>query len=294
VNKFQRSKLWLRSFTFLTLVCATIASLFKLESSVAGELNSYGTERVITSVSVSARTAVNPNSPVYGYQIVNSYPHDVNAFTQGLIFHDGFLYESTGIQGRSSLRKVELETGSVLQKYLLPTRFFGEGLTLWKDKLIQLTWHGGMGIVYDQKTFNPLYGFPYSTEGWGITHDGRHLIMSDGSSTLYFLDPETFRQIKNIKIHDGNVAVANLNELEYVNGEIYANVWLTDYIARIAPETGRVLGWIDLEELLGEEERTPSANVLNGIAYDKQQDRLFVTGKYWPKLFEIKVTKRLH
>jgi len=282
-------------FAFLALLFTAIGLLFKLKGGIAGESNSYqAVEHAIAPVSMGRGITVNPDFPVYGYRIVNSYPHDTNAFTQGLVFHNGFLYESTGVRGKSSLRKVELETGKVLQKYLLPTHFFGEGLTLWKDKLIQLTWEGGKGIVYDKGTFHPLYEFSYSTEGWGITHDGRHLIMSDGSSTLYFLDPETFQQKKTIKVHDGNVPVVNLNELEYVNGEIYANVWLTDYIARIAPETGRLLGWIDLKELLGEEDRTPSANVLNGIAYDKKQNRLFVTGKYWPKLFEIKLTQRLH
>jgi glutaminyl-peptide cyclotransferase len=278
----------------LPLVCTVIASLAEIESSDAGEVNSYSPSGAIAPAWMDTKPVVEPNSPVYGYRIVNSYPHDVNAFTQGLIFHDGFLYESTGMRGHSSLRKVELETGNILQKYLLPARFFGEGLTRWRNKLIQLTWRRGMGIVYDQKTFHPLYSFPYSTEGWGITHNGQYLIMSDGSSILYFLDPETFQEVKNIKVHDGNDAVANLNELEYVNGEIYANVWLTDYIARIAPETGQVLGWIDLKGLLEEEERTPSVDVLNGIAYDEQQDRLFVTGKYWPKLFEIELMKKSH
>lgn len=234
----------------------------------------------------------NSASPVYDYQIINSYPHDPEAFTQGLIFDGGFLYESTGKRGRSTLRRVELETGNILQKYSLPTRYFGEGLALWKDKLIQLTWQGGVGFVYDNKTFDFLYKFFYSTEGWGLTHDNHRLIMSDGSSTLSFLNAETFQQVKQIQVHDNNKFISNLNELEYIKGEIYANIWLTNYIARISPETGQVKGWINLEGLLGEGVSASSAGVLNGIAYDDQQERLFVTGKYWPKLFEIKLIKR--
>lgn len=246
---------------------------------------------IISSAIVRKKIPVCPRSVVYGYQIINSYPHDTNAFTQGLVFHDGFLYESTGIRGKSSLRKVELETGNVLQQYLLPARFFGEGLTLWGNKLIQLTWQRGVGFIYDRGLFNLLNSFSYSTEGWGITHNNRYLVMSDGSPVLYFLDPETFQPIRTIKVHDRDVLIANLNELEYVKGEIYANIWLTDYIVRVSPETGQVLGWINLEGLLSGADRTPTANVLNGIAYDENQDRLFVTGKYWPKLFEIKLTE---
>lgn len=246
----------------------------------------------LESIKTQTRAPLNSVLPVYGYRIINSYPHDPTAFTQGLIFDGGVLYESTGKWGKSTLRKVELETGNVLQEYLLPRRFFGEGLTLWQGKLIQLTWQARVGFVYDKETFNPLYGFFYSREGWGITHDNRHLIMSDGSSTLYFLSPENLQLVKSIKVYDDDTPIANLNELEYVKGEIYANIWLTDYIARISPETGQVLGWINLKALLGEAEQTSSAGVLNGIAYDNKQDRLFVTGKYWPRLFEIKLTKR--
>lgn len=237
-----------------------------------------------------ANGPVNSTSPVYSYQIINSYPHDSGAFTQGLIFNEGFLYESTGKRGQSTLRKVDLKTGKVLQQYSLPKRYFAEGLTLWQDKLIQLTWRGETGFVYDKRTFNPLREFLYSTEGWGITHNDRYLIMSDGSSTLYFLNPEDFRLVKRIQVHDNTIPIANLNELEYVKGEIYANIWLTDYIVRISPETGQVLGWINLENLLSQGKPAPLADVLNGIAYDENQDRLFVTGKYWPNLFEIKLT----
>ena len=227
-------------------------------------------------------------TPVYDYKIVNTYVHDRDAFTQGLVFDDGFLYEGTGICGESTLRKVELETGKVLKIYHLPDQFFGEGLTLWDDELIQLTWLSKVGFVYDKGNFLPLSDFTYPTEGWGITHDGNYLIMSDGTSTLYFLEPDTFDEIKRIEVYDTDVPVTKLNELEYVQGEIYANVWPTNRIARISPETGQVTGWIDLNGLLSEEEElSQRCDVLNGIAYDAKHDRLFITGKCWPKLFEI-------
>ena len=228
-------------------------------------------------------------APVYTYKILNTYPHDQKAFTEGLIFEDGYLYEGTGIQGESTLRKVDLETGEVLKVYRLPTQFFGEGVTIWEDTLIQLTWQSRIGFVYDKESFLLLREFTYPTEGWGITHDGKHLIMSDGTSTLYFLNPETFEEVRRIEVRDAGRLITHLNELEYIQGEIYANVWLTNRIARISPETGCVVGWIDLEGLLSTEDRLQPVDVLNGIAYDATRDRLFVTGKYWPKLFEIKL-----
>ncbi len=228
-------------------------------------------------------------TPVYGYKIVHTYPHDRDAFTQGLLFDDGFLYEGTGLRGRSSLRKIELETGNVLRIYHLPRRFFGEGLTLWQDKLIQLTWHSGTGFVYDKEDFRLLKTFSYSGEGWGITHDGKALIVSDGTATLRFLDPRTFEEISRVQVRDGQIPIAKLNELEYVRGEIYANVYLTDRIVRISPTTGTVVGWIDLQGLLDRNELSRGAGVLNGIAYDAEGNRLLVTGKRWPKLFEIKL-----
>jgi glutamine cyclotransferase len=221
-----------------------------------------------------------------GYKIVHDYPHDREAFTQGLLYHDGFLYETTGMEGKSSLRKVDLTTGKVLQRVDLPGAYFGEGLALWKDKLIQLTWKSKIGFVYDRATFRQIGSFNYSREGWGITQDGKRLIMSDGTSTLYFWDPETFKEIGHLDVTDNGKPVKNLNELEYVRGEIYANVWMTERIARISPATGRVLGWIDLPGLLTPAERSQT-DVMNGIAYDAKQNRLFVTGKNWPKLFEI-------
>jgi glutamine cyclotransferase len=228
-------------------------------------------------------------TPVFHYTMVNTYPHDPQAFTQGLIFLGGFLYESTGLQGRSSLRKVELESGRIVKQDHLPAHLFGEGLTHWKDRLVQLTWRSGLGLVYERETFRLIKKFNYPSEGWGLTQDGRHLIMSDGSARLYFLDPDSFREIKRLEVHEDGQPIQNLNELEFINGEIYANVFMTDRIARISPKSGRVTGWIDLKGLLPPKESNRPVDVLNGIAYDAETGRLFVTGKLWPKLFEIKV-----
>jgi len=189
------------------------------------------------------------------------------------------------------LRKVELETGYILQNHDLPEKYFGEGLTIFDDKIIQLTWRSRVGFVYDKKSFKLVKKFNYSTEGWGITHDGKSLIMSDGTDNLYFLDPETFEEIKRVKVFDKNGPVNRLNELEYVKGEILANIWLSNRIARISPETGEVLGWIDLRGLSDDLDRMKNTKVLNGIAFDAKNDRLFVTGKLWPKIFEIKLLK---
>jgi len=227
--------------------------------------------------------------PVYTCNIVNTYPHDRNAFTQGLVFEDGVLYEGTGRFGYSTLRRVELETGDILQIRELSAQFFGEGITIYGNKIIQLTWQSNIGFVYDKNSFELLQEFNYSTEGWGITHDGKRLIMSDGTSTLHFLDPQTFEEIGQLGVFDNDCPVTRLNELEYVQGEIYANVWQTDRVARIAPETGRVIGWVELGGLLTTEDRSEPVDVLNGIAYDAKTDRLFVTGKLWSKLFEIEL-----
>ena len=231
-------------------------------------------------------------TPVFTYVLVKAYPHDPQAFTQGLVFLNGFLYESTGLQGRSSLRQVELETGKVLKQLDLPAHFFGEGLTHWKDQLIQLTWRSGTGLVYERETFRLLKKFAYAGEGWGLTQDGQHLIMSDGSARLYFLDPDTFREIRRLEVHDDGRPILNLNELEFTNGEVLANVFMTDRIARISPKSGRVTGWIDCKGLLSPKETNRPVDVLNGIAYDAETGRLFVTGKLWPKLFEIKIGPR--
>lgn len=238
--------------------------------------------------------AAGETTPVYGYRVINSFPHDPGAFTQGLVYTDGILYEGTGYWGLSSLRKVELETGQILQSVPLPSPgTFGEGITVWEDRIVQLNWRApvagepNVGFVYDKVGFTLLYTFTYSTEGWGITHDGTRLIMSDGSATLRFWDPDSLTEIGQVQVHDENGPVARLNELEYIDGLVYANVWLTDRIAIIDPETGQVAAWIDLTGLL--DEPTGSEDVLNGIAYDVQGDRLFVTGKWWPRLYEIEL-----
>jgi glutaminyl-peptide cyclotransferase len=224
-----------------------------------------------------------------GYRVVHTYPHDRNAFTQGLIFTDGHLYESTGERGRSSLRMVDLETGRVLQNAPLSEKYFAEGLTDWGSTLVQLTWLSHIGFVYDRFSFRVQRSFNYDYEGWGLTQDGKNLIESDGSATLRFLDPATFREVRRIEVSDRNRPVQELNELEYIHGEIYANVWHTNRIARISPLTGQVLGWIDLTGLLPSDQHPGPEGVLNGIAYDGEHDCLFVTGKLWPLLFEIKI-----
>ncbi|HET9409960.1 MAG TPA: glutaminyl-peptide cyclotransferase [Candidatus Sulfotelmatobacter sp.] len=225
------------------------------------------------------------------YQIIHSYPHDPDAFTQGLIYVDGHLYESTGRHGKSTLRMVDLTTGKILQKYDLSAEYFGEGLTDWGSNLIQLTWQSHIGFVYDRFSFSQVGTLHYEGEGWGITHDAKQLIMSDGTSYLRFLDPKSFRVIRRLRVtDDSGRPVEKLNELEYIKGEIYANIWQTDRIARISPQSGKVLGWIDLSGIIDKRELSGSDAVLNGIAYDTVGDRLFVTGKLWPKLFEIKVT----
>ena len=219
----------------------------------------------VYSCSNSPESTTSDAIPVYTYNVVNTYPHDRTATTQGLVFENGVLYEGTGLRGRSTLRRVELESGDILQTRDLPPQFFGEGVTIYGNKIIQLTWQSNVGFVYDKETFALLQEFNYPTEGWGITHDGKRLIMSDGTSTLHFLDPETFEEIGRIEVRDNDSPVTRLNELEYVQGEIYANVWQTDCIAKIAPLTGQVMGWID-GRTLKSEDRNERVDVLNGIA----------------------------
>jgi glutamine cyclotransferase len=241
---------------------------------------------------ISGSLAARPATPVYTYRIVSVYPHDPSAFTQGLVFENDFLYEGTGNYGSSTLRKVDLRTGKILQIHRLSPRYFGEGITIYRDKIIQLTWQSHVGFVYDKASFKLLREFHYLTEGWGITHDGSRLIMSDGTSILRFLNPETFEEIGWLQVSSNKGPVRGLNELEYIRGEIYANVWQTDRIARISPRTGQVVGWIELGGLLARRDLTRPVDVLNGIAYDPKRGRLFVTGKWWPKVFEIKIAKK--
>jgi glutaminyl-peptide cyclotransferase len=247
---------------------------------------------LVLSAAYAREPADETRPPSYGYRVVKAYPHDPEAYTQGLAYRDGFLYESTGRNGQSTLRKVNLETGAVVQQTRLDSRYFAEGLADWNGHLVQLTWQSGIAFVYDRATFRLENTFTYSGEGWGLTQDGARLIMSDGSDTLRLLDPSSFRERARVAVRDGGMPVRNLNELEFVEGEVYANIWHTDRIARISPQSGRVVGWIDLTGLLPSVYKLEAEAVLNGIAYDAADDRLFVTGKLWPKLFEIRVERR--
>jgi glutamine cyclotransferase len=245
---------------------------------------------------------------------VDTYPHDPAAFTQGLVYQDGWLYEGTGLRGESSLRRVDLVSGDVQQFIELPDQYFGEGITIYGDKIYQLTWQSNVGFVYDLETFERIGEFTYPTEGWGLTHDGEHLIMSDGTALLYYLSPDTLEIVDQVEVTvDGETALRasipgfcfpfgertrvyvepaiGFNELEYIEGEIWANVWASDCIARIDPQSGHLTSWIDLTHLLAQTDVTRPVDVLNGIAYDAHQDRLFVTGKLWPNLFQIEITQ---
>jgi len=227
-------------------------------------------------------------TPVSGYTVVHAYPHDPAAFTQGLEFRDGFLYEGTGLKGKSAIRRVEVETGKVVQEFKMNPGYFGEGITLTAGKLFQVTWQDKTGFVYDANTFRLIRDFSYFGEGWGLTHDDAGLVLSDGTSALRFLETTRFTERRRVKVNDAGTAITNLNELEIIKGEIWANVWQTDSIARISPKDGHVVGWINLKGLL-DPAAAAKADALNGIAYDAAKDRIFVTGKLWPKLFEIKL-----
>jgi len=245
---------------------------------------------VVLLAQTSAIPPAASHAPVYKYQVVHAYPHDPDAFTEGLEYRDGVLYESTGLNGRSSIRKVKIETGEILQQKNISKDYFGEGITFWKDEVVELTWISGIAFVYDAKTFASKKAFNYTGEGWALTHDADSLIMDDGSAEIRFLDPVTFKERRRITVTDGGVPIKYLNELEWVKGEIFANVYTTDYIARIDPASGRVTGWIDIRGMLPKQ--NDGNTVPNGIAYDAEHDRLFVTGKNWPKLFEITLARR--
>jgi glutamine cyclotransferase len=237
----------------------------------------------------SVLPANGPSSNFSSYEIVHTYPHDRGAFTQGLLYLNGELYESTGLNGESSLRKVDLETGKVLQRIDVPSQYFAEGLAALNGKLYQLTWQHHTAFRYDLNTLALEMQYSYPGEGWGLTTDGRQLILSDGTDQIRFLDPLTFQPTRTIQVTDAGRPVERLNELEYIKGEIYANIWMTDYVVRIDPATGHVLGTIDFSGLLKSADHDTNTDVLNGIAYDPATDRLFVTGKKWPKLFEVKI-----
>lgn len=241
-------------------------------------------------LAVGAPAAPQAEIPVYSYEVVNIYPHDRGAFTEGLLFRDGYLYESTGMNGASSIRKIELKTGRVLQQRDLPSAVFGEGIVDWKNELVAVTWRTQEGYVFDLATFDFKKKFNYPGEGWGMTRNDKNLLLSDGSATIRVLDPQTLQQTGAINVTVQGRPVDQLNELEWVKGQIYANVWQTNRIARIDPASGKVAAWIDLSGLLSRSDRdTAGVDVLNGIAYDAKTDRLFVTGKYWPNVFEIKL-----
>ncbi len=243
-------------------------------------------------VSLSYPLLIRPDEPdpEHAYTIVNTFPHDPEAFTQGLFFHNGRLYEGTGLRGQSSIRIVELATGEITKTHRLPPEYHGEGITIHGDTIIQVTWQSQVGFIYDKDSLEALDTFSISTEGWGLTHDGTSLILSDGTPTLRFLDPETFQETRTVEVHDGDEPVSLINELEYIDGEIFANIWQTDMIARIDPLSGSVLGWLELSGLRDHIDEDASIDVLNGIAYDDETGHLFVTGKLWPLLFEIELT----
>jgi glutamine cyclotransferase len=227
----------------------------------------------------------------YGYKVVHTYPHDIEAFTQGLVYEKGVLFEGTGQKTGSSLREVELQTGKVIRQHNLDASLFGEGIALYRDRIYQVTWENKVGFIYDKATFNVINKIYYSTQGWGLTAFNDKIVMSDGSNILAYYEPDMFTMVSRIEVYDNEKKVDSLNELEYINGEIWANIWMSDLIARIDPESGKVLGYIDLKGILPESDRSPETDVLNGIAYDKESNRVFVTGKKWPKLFEIRLTE---
>lgn len=232
---------------------------------------------------------VNTKAPIYKIKVVNIYPHDPEAFTQGLFYREGFLYESTGLVGKSSLRKVDLITGKVINKIKLPDEYFGEGITYFNNKIYQLTWKNQQGFIYDFKTLQKTAAFSYESEGWGIASDGKTIFMSDGTSNIQCRETNNLKINKSLNVRDGKIIIAGINELEFIDGEIWANIFTQNVIARISPHTGKVLGWIDLNLLYNQIPKYHSVDVLNGIAYDKNNNRIFVTGKYWPYVFEIKI-----
>jgi glutamine cyclotransferase len=259
----------------------TFAASTPFERQTPNAINSDAGSKAVTTASETV--------PKYTYKVKNTWPHDPHAYTQGLIYLDGILWESTGQYGSSSLRKVELKTGKVIKQISVPREYFAEGMTVFNNKVFQLTWQGHKGFIYDPETFQKQGEFDYTGEGWGLTHDGQSLIMSDGTNQIRFLDPKTLRTTRTISVFDEGEPVNELNELEYIDGEIYANIWQTDRIVRLDPKSGKILGWIDMTGLLKMKDRTGEEDVLNGIAYDEAGKRLFVTGKMWPKLFEIEI-----
>jgi glutamine cyclotransferase len=252
-------------------------------------LGMFGTGQKSPSENMSSSTSSSGAAKKVEWEIVNSYPHDPEAFLQGLVWYDNGFYEGTGLYGQSSLRRVEFPSGKVLKKIDIAKEFFGEGIAVVNNHIIQLTWQSHKGFVYDRETFTKISEFTYPTEGWGLTYDGKNLILSDGSSSLFFLDPETFQTVRKLDVTMNGTPLPRLNELEYIDGEIWSNVWQTDRIVRINPTSGQVTSFLDMTGILTRQNRTGNEDVLNGIAYDAQQKRIFISGKQWPKIFEIKL-----
>jgi len=282
----KRSKWFLRNapVALVVLSAAGLLGIVLLRSDAGSRSATPGNNRPVP--------AIAPSGPVarqLSCEVVGAYPHDPSAFLQGLVWYDGGFYESTGLEGRSTLRRVDFPSGAVVKSLALAPDLFGEGLTLVSNHLVQLTWTSHRGFVYDRETFRLLREFQYDTEGWGITWDGKNLIMSDGSAALTYLDPDTFQPVRRLPVTMNGQPLANLNELEFIEGRIWANVWQTDWIVCIDPNSGQVDSFLDLAGILPATSRTGSEDVLNGIAFDPQAKRIFVSGKCWPKLFEIRV-----
>ena len=271
--------------------------LYNYKSDVSGKTGNVSLKLIAYSGSnkpqvitrfITLKSDITPK--VYGYVVVNVFPHDINAYTQGLVYDGNVLYEGTGITGQSDLRKVEFGTGKVLKQLKIDNQYFGEGIAILNDKIYQLTWQSRVGFVYKKETFERINKFNYQTEGWGLSVYNDKLVMSDGTNILYFIDPELFTVVSSIEVYDNNGLVDKLNELEVIDGEIWANIYMTNRIARIDPKTGKVIAYIDLSGILPDADRVATTDVLNGIAWDSKTNRIFVTGKYWPKMFEIRLT----
>jgi len=252
-------------------------------------LRRAATLRILVLASFVLSTAGALAAPVFGYKVVAKFPHSTESYTEGFFYLNGMFYEGTGLKGHSEVLVTQPETGKVLQRLELPAQYFGEGIVDWGPNLYEWTWQTHIGFVYDRFSLHKIREFTYDGEGWGMTRTAKQIITSDGTSTLRFRDPATFKEVRHIVVRDGKLPVEQLNELEYIKGEIYANVWHSDRIARISPQDGHVIAWIDLTGILPDDQRVNAESVLNGIAYDAQHDRLFVTGKQWPAIFEIKI-----
>lgn len=278
-----------RKFSRVLLTCGALAVALVAVLLIFASRNSAPEGQSNGTSANKATTASDGQARQVSYEVVNSYPHDPTSFTQGLLWHNGGFCESTGQYGQSKLRRLEFPSGKVLKETSLSPELFGEGLALVDSRLVQLTWKSHRGFVYDLNSFRLLQEFTYDTEGWGLTYDGKNLILSDGSSDLFYLDPETFKPVKKLAVKMNGRPIRELNELEFIDGEIWANVWQTDLILRIDPSTGQVTSFLELQGILAPSDKTGSEDVLNGIAYDAEHKRIFVTGKLWPRIFEIKI-----